>query len=195
MKNEVKQMKVEDYIEIIKGHDTGGCFCIKPVKYAPNLKPAKDYCDDWKEYKDYEISIDETDVGSYLLYFLLKHFDANSKANKTRTPEWDFGDGFEYYSEHNFYTYNEVNQIISDIKILLEIIDGSSSKEDCIAKIQKRFPLLEKPHYYPIDIAKNVTDGFHSVDAIADFYRRFIEELTNMMASCKECDIITFIGP
>lgn len=186
----------EDYIKIEKGNKSGGYFIIGPDKYGPKSQSNTDDYDDWEKYKDYVISIDELDITDYLLYFLLKHFNVDLEANQTRELATYEKNTFVYYLERNYFSYSEVEQIINDIKILLKIIDSASSKKDLIAKTKKQFPPLERFGYRLCDVSKDITNDFnHSVNAIADFYRRFIDEMTNIMKNCPECNVITFVGP
>ena len=58
-------------ILIDEGHNSGGSFWIMPVKQDPDL------CNPMgtKEGREAEISIDDVDVGNYLYWFLIGHFD------------------------------------------------------------------------------------------------------------------------
>ncbi len=183
--------KLEDKIEIIKGHDPGGYFWIMPVKIDKNRKPS--FMDPFKEMRDFEISIDEMDVHSFLAYFLFKYFNPELSANKLRKiDDLDEIDTFAWYLEYNIYTYEEIKLILEDIKNLINILSNHPTKEI----IQKAYPCLKKFHYKSIDLSKEILENkIYTFDAILSFYKEFVELMENMMNDCKKCNLISFMGP
>ena len=176
----------EIYIEILKGHHPDDCFGIMPVKQQAGH---------WEAFRQYEISIDETDVSAYLMYFLLKHFHSDTTANQNRKLHHADVNTFVYNAEYNFFTYREIEDIVNDIKALLKLMYAATSREDCIQQINKKFPAINKFGYNTINLAQNMNDDFDLMEAMVDFYQRFMVELLFMMKNCTECDTIAMIGP
>ena len=67
--------------KIIKGHDTGSCFWIMPVKIKDINKDTNDI-ENVIEFKNAEISIEEEDFKSYLFPIVLKFFNDNLDMNQ-----------------------------------------------------------------------------------------------------------------
>ena len=186
MSNKIEK---KEEIEIIRGHDTGSCFWIMPVKTEIDDKTAKLEC---KRFNQYEISIEEDDVFDYLAYFLFKYFDGDLPENKAREDV----DGFDWFLEHNFYTRDSIIEISLEISNLLGIItDDETSDEQKRLQIANDYPIAKMRGYNAIDMARNIFDGRYTLSAVTSFYVDFITLLGKMMFECKEGNLISFMGP
>lgn len=156
-------------IGIVDGHDGSSYFWIMPVRVIDFKDTA--CLDAVAQMRSAEISIEECDVDQYLTPFLYKHFDENLKANKQRKDVT----GFEWYLEHNFFTYDSISDILIDIK---DTIDAFSSGRET---------------EYTNKLKKTNTE----IELIIDFYHRFIYRMEYMMRVGKEkgFDLISFMGP
>ncbi len=148
-------------IVIVDGHDGSSYFWIMPVRIIDNENTSD--LDSVAEMKSVEISIEEDDVYQYLTPFLNKHFNENLEANKNR----EYVSGFEWNLEHNFFTFNQMEQILKDIAETIEALVHEKQEDDT------------------------------EVELIVDFYERFIYRMEYMMKVGKEkgYDLISFMGP
>ena len=182
-------------IEIIKGHDSSSYFWIMPVKYKKNSKKTNfdDYWNDWQEIRKYEISIEESDVSQYLSYFLFKHFDINFQPNANRYGTCN-PNIFEWYLEYNFYTYEHIQNMINDIKTLINILE--SKHKDLVNIVNKQFPPQTWFGYSEINLGHNlVKTKINTIKEIKNFYNKFCIEMENIIQTCKTTNIISFMGP
>lgn len=156
-------------IGIVDGHDSSSYFWIMPVRVIDYKDSAS--LDSVAEMRSAEISIEENDVGQYLTPFLYKYFDEELKANKKRR----YVTGFEWYLEHNFFTYDSIRNILGDIKDTIEAF--SSGRET--------------------EYTKKLKETNTEIELIIDFYHRFIYRMEYMMCVGKEkgFDLISFMGP
>ena len=156
-------------IGIVDGHDSSSYFWIMPVRVIDYKDSAR--LDSVAEMRSAEISIEECDVDQYLTPFLYKYFDEELKANKTRRDVT----GFEWYLEHNFFTYDSIRNILGDIKDTIEAFSSGRETE------------------YTKKLRKTNTE----IELIVDFYHRFIYRMEYMMCVGKEkgFDLISFMGP
>lgn len=191
-----KEIEDKDYIEIIDGHNPSGYFWIMPVKQCkPKGPKLLGYMNNWEELREYEISIDESNVFAYLSYILFKHFDTKLEANKTRDmDDVDDINSFVWYLEYNFFTYEQIKEIIKDIKKVITLIDKADGKEEFQEMIRKEFPLKQWFNYYQKDFAEQLF-SWYSINAVRDFYVRFCSKMEEMMNNCKETNLIVFMGP
>ena len=156
-------------IGIVDGHDSSSYFWIMPVRVIDYKDSASLDC--VAEMRSVEISIEENDVGQYLTPFLYKYFDEELKANKKRRDVT----GFEWYLEHNFFTYDSIRNILGDIKDTIEAF--SSGRET--------------------EYTKKLKETNTEIELIIDFYHRFIYRMEYMVCVGKEkgFDLISFMGP
>ena len=156
-------------IGIVDGHDSSSYFWIMPVRVIDYKDSAR--LDSVAEMRSAEISIEECDVDQYLTPFLYKYFDEELKANKKRRDVT----GFEWYLEHNFFTYDSIRNIVGDIKDTIEAF--SSGRET--------------------EYTKKLKETNTEIELIVDFYHRFIYRMEYMMCVGKEkgFDLISFMGP
>ena len=156
-------------IGIVDGHDSSSYFWIMPVRVIDYKDSASLDC--VAEMRSVEISIEENDVGQYLTPFLYKYFDEELKANKKRRDVT----GFEWYLEHNFFTYDSIRNILGDIKDTIEAFSSGRETE------------------YTQKLKETNTE----IELIIDFYHRFIYRMEYMMCVGKEkgFDLISFMGP
>ena len=156
-------------IGIVDGHDSSSYFWIMPVRVIDYKDSAR--LDSVAEMRSAEISIEECDVDQYLTPFLYKYFDEELKANKKRRDVT----GFEWYLEHNFFTYDSIRNILGDIKDTIEAFSSGRGTE----------------------YTKKLKETNTEIELIVDFYHRFIYRMEYMMCVGKEkgFDLISFMGP
>lgn len=196
-------------IEIIKGHDSSSYFWIRPVrfKYEKIETFVGDYWDLVEEYKEKEISIEETIVESFLYYFLKKYFDSSFEPNIKRDEIRNlYGECisnepvFEWHLEYNFYTFENIENMILDIKqkIKLLINDYDSPVLD---KLKENYDyLLYSIRYARKDNLTEMEKRYiikENIHEIIEFYYRFIFYLEDMMEAGKKngYNLISFMGP
>ncbi|TCL60578.1 hypothetical protein EDD76_102276 [Kineothrix alysoides] len=183
-------------IEIIEGHDGSSYFWIKPVRIetTESIK--------WEDVREYdeEISIEEGDVECFLAYFFLKYYDSKLTYNYRRNLE--YGDEaennqFEWYLEHNFYTYETMNKMLDDMK-KTAILLRDHYDDTYLNEIKSKFSI-----FYMVDVdsdeyveGKNTskTIEMHR-DVVIDFYNRFIARIKKMMENNPDCDLLSIMGP
>lgn len=186
-------------IGIVDGHDSSSYFWIMPVRVIDYENTAS--LDSVAEMRSVEISIEEDDVAQYLTPFLYKYFDEELEANKKRQDVT----GFEWYLEHNFFTYDSMRDILRDIKDTIDAFSSGRENEYIIKLKEKRGTST-----YQLVYAKDLTDeqiaeynanrpkeDDTEVELILDFYRRFIYRMEYMINVGKEkgYDLISFMGP
>lgn len=141
--------------------------------------------------KDFEISIEESDVFDYLAYFLFKHYDCKLVHNKI----CEEGEEFRWCLEYNFYTYAETSSMLTHIENLLGLLESDKDESAKRVAIVKNFPAYAYGTYREIDLAANIFDGYCSLSAVTRFYKEFCALMRNMMSACPQCDLICFEGP
>lgn len=175
----------KEEIGIVDGHNSSSYFWIMPVKILDSSDTGS--IDNVAEMRSSEISIEEDDVAQYLTPFLDKYFDDNLSANMNRVDyEWENEEGtierstisgFEWYLTYNFYTYESINSILSDIRdTIAAFTDGIDT--DYTKKICEKAYRFDK-------------------DLVIDFYQRFIYRMEYMVhvGAEKGYDLISFMGP
>ncbi len=110
-------------IGIVDGHDSSSYFRIMPVRIIDYENTA-----DWDnvgEMRSAEISIEEDDVAQYLMPFLYNCFDEEIEENKKRKNV----SGFEWYLEHNYFTYEQMAHILKDITNTVDALSAGKDNE------------------------------------------------------------------
>lgn len=181
-------------IEIIEGHDPSSYFWIMPVKYNYN-KNNQDYWDNVERFEECEISIEEDIVDTFLYYFLKKHFDETIFANRHRKD----CEGFEWYLEYNFYTFEAMQEIIKDIKELVDKIENNydSIDEEILEKFTNTWSYtVDFDCRKDNDVVKYNVVKEHK-EVIIEFYNRFICYIEEMMKKGQNngYDLISVMGP
>lgn len=186
-------------IGIVDGHNCSSYFWIMPVRVIDYENTSSR--DNVAEMRSVEISIEEDDVAQYLTPFLYKYFDENLEANKNRQNVT----GFEWYLEHNFFTYDSMRNVLKDIKDTMDAISSERTNEHTVKFKKKRGTPT-----YQLDDAEDLTEEQtaehnenkpHKNDTknelILDFYRRFIYRMDYMIKVGEEkgYDLISFMGP
>lgn len=200
-------------IGIVDGHDSSSYFWFMPVRV---IDYSNTYAvDNVAEMRSAEISVEEDDVAQYLAPFLYKYFDGELKANKCRIHDcWtdddgiehtDYITGFEWYLTENFYTYDAIEHMLSDMKDTMEALASEKENEYTAELKIKRGTATHKLIY-----AKGLTDAQikeyndnrptkddTEVDLVIDFYHRFIYRMEYMMKVGKEngFDLMLVMGP
>lgn len=190
-------------IEIIKGHDSSSYFWIMPAKIIDINKNTDDIYN-VDELREYEISIEEENVRAYLYYFFDKFFDGNLLENKLRVDdeEVDISDeinsGFEWYLTYNFYTFENIQNMIIDIKTKIKLLINDYDnpildkvKEDydwLVPWVSRKDNLTEEEKQFIVR---------ENINEIIEFYYRFIFYLEEMIEAGKErgYKLISVMGP
>lgn len=198
---------MEELIEIKEGHDSSSYFWIMPVKVKDMTKDADD-SDNVDEYRKVEISIEEENIRAFLFPLLLKYFDDNLPENLQRLDNHTvlLVDGtqttFEWYLTYNYYTMQSIQDMISEIKEIIELLedDFNNSKLDYIKEDYDWILYLD----HRVN-TKNLPDDKHErikltenyKDVIINFYNRFIKYMEKMIKEGKEkgYTLISFMGP
>ena len=197
-------------IGIIDGHDPSSYFWIRPVRII-------DFSDtnginNVAEMEGVEISIEEDDVGQYLIPFLYKHYDDDLEANKKRVSYYgeendntSYIKGFEWNLTHNFYTYEAIGRMLKDISDTIDALSSGRENEFTDKLIEKRGSATDELKYargLTKEQIKEYNDNRSEEDdteaeLIVDFYRRFIYRMEYMVKVGKEkgYNLISFMGP
>lgn len=186
-------------IGIVDGHDSSSYFWIMPVRII-DYEDTGDL-DSVAEMRSAEISIEEDDVAQYLTPFLYEYFDEELEANKQRKDV----SGFEWYLEHNYFTYEQMESVLKDIT---DTIDALTSGKE--TEYTKKLKIKRGTATYQLLYAKDLnaeevaaynanrpTEDNTEVDLVIDFYQRFLYRMEYMMKVGKEkgYDLISFMGP
>lgn len=186
-------------IGIVDGHDSSSYFWIMPVRVI-DFEDTADL-DSVAEMRSAEISIEEDDVAQYLTPFLYTYFDEKLEENKKRKGV----SGFEWYLEHNFFTFDSMAQILKDIE---DTVDALSSGRE--TEYTQKLKIKRGTATYQLVYAKNLNEeevaGYNAnrpteddteVALVVDFYQRFLYRMEYMMKVGKEkgYNLISFMGP
>ncbi len=200
-------------IGIVDGHDSSSYFGIMPVRVIDNSNT--NILDNVAEMRSTEISIEEDDVNQYLTPFLYKYFDEELDANRKRVDDYwidddgneqaTFVSGFEWYLTHNFFTFEQMAQILKDIS---DTVDALTSGKE--TDYTKKLKIKRGSETYQLLYAKNLTndevaaynanrptEDDTEAELVVDFYQRFLYRMEYMMKVGKEkgYDLISFMGP
>ncbi len=186
-------------IGIVDGHDSSSYFRIMPVRIIDYEDTAD--LDSVAEMGSAEISIEEDDVAQYLTPFLYNYFDEELEENKKRKDV----SGFEWYLEHNFFTYEQMAHILKDIAETVDaLVSGRETEYTKKLKIKRGTATYQLLYAKKLDEdevaeynANKPTEDDTEVGLIIDFYQRFIYRMEYMMKVGKEkgYNLISFMGP
>jgi hypothetical protein len=186
-------------IGIVDGHDSSSYFWIMPVRVIDYEDSGA--LDNVAEMRSNEISIEEGNVDQYLTPFLYEYFDEELEANKCRRGV----SGFEWYLEHNFFTYDQMSHILKDIAdtvdALISVKETEYTKKLKIKRGMETYQLLYAKNLSDDEVAEynanRPTEDDTEVALIVDFYQRFLYRMEYMMKVGKEkgYDLISFMGP
>ena len=189
-------------IGIVDGHDSSSYFWIMPVRVI-DYEDTEDTADldSVAEMRSVEISIEEDDVAQYLTPFLYKHFDEGLEENKKRKDV----SGFEWYLEHNFFTFDSMVLLLKDITDTIDALSTGRDNEFTEKLREKRgtstYQLVYEKDLSDEEIteynANKPTEGDTEIGLILDFYRRFTYRMEYMLKIGKEkgYNLISFMGP
>lgn len=182
-------------ILILEGHDYSSYFWINPVKI---LDVSGEYENDRiEEYTVEEISIEEDDVWRFLYYFLEKHFDSQIQVTGFKENEIR---KFEWYLEHNIYTYDSVKKIIAEIRSTANMFRSDFDNPE-LSEIKERFNLYTFIDEDSIDNVCELSDQQRNevirenIGVALDFYERFCRRMELMMEHAPQYNLISFMGP
>ncbi len=192
------------------------CFYITPVKIASaddhKVKESKSirFFRDVMEYRNEAISIEEEYVSQFLCYFLNKWFNkelSHSYRIANGFEEEDlkaiYSEGFEWYLTYNVYTYEAIQDMLSEIKTMKTILatDYYSHELDDLKKYFCYLSLCsdEKIKINPDEIPSTSWWYEEALKAksylVVDFYDRFVCYMEKMMKLTPACSEIAFVGP
>lgn len=199
-------------IGIVDGHDGSSYFWIMPVRVIDYSN--KNEIDNVAEMRSAEISIEEDDIAQYLTPFLYNYFDEQLEANKRRVEDYWIDDdgneqstpvtGFEWNLTHNFFTFDQIAQMLEDIKDTVDALtSGRETEYTKMLKIKRgtaTYQLLYAKDFNEEVAEYNAnrpTEDDTAVELIVDFYQRFLYRMEYMMKVGKEkgYDLISFMGP
>ncbi len=200
-------------IGIVDGHDSSSYFWIMPVRVIDYSNT--NVIDNVARMKSSEISIEEDDVAQYLTPFLYKHYDDDLEANKQRIEDrWIDEDGneqtnavrgFEWNLTHNFFTFDSIEAILTDIKDTMDAMSTGKDNEFTGELRKKRgtstYQLVYAKDFSDEEIAEynanRPTEDDTEIELILDFYHRFIYRMEYMLKVGKEkgYNLISFMGP
>lgn len=200
-------------IRIIDGEESSSYFHIMPAKILDinNITDPENYYDEREDM----ISIEEDDVDQYLTPFLYKYFDEESPENKYRISSYGYDDdgvihvtyaeGFEWYLENNFFTFDQMEKILKDISDTIDaLLSGKENEVTTELKVKRGLGagnVLYVRGMTDEEVRKlnanRPREDDTEVAVVVDFYRRFICRMENMMRVGKEkgYNLITFVGP
>ena len=148
-----------------------------------------------------EISIEEEDISQYLTPFLYKYFDEELTENKNRKDVY----GFEWYLEHNFFTFDSMALILKDIEDTVDALSSGRETEYTKELKIKSGPATNSSVYAEnlaaLDSAEYNADRSAEDDTevalVVDFYQRFLYRMEYMLKVGKEkgYNLISFMGP
>ena len=189
----------EREIGIVDGHDSSSYFWIMPVRVIDFENTAD--LDSVAEMRSAEISIEEDDVAQYLTPFLYKYFDEELTENKKRKDV----SGFEWYLEHNFFTFDSMALILKDIEDTVDaLISGRETEYTQKLKIKRgtaTYQLVYAKNLTAEEVAgynaNRPTEDDTAVALVVDFYQRFLYRMEYMLKVGKEkgYNLISFMGP
>ena len=120
-------------IRIIDGHDCSSYFWIMPARIIDYTDTNE--LDNVAEMRSVEISIEEDDVDQYLSYYFRKYFDSKLNANQKRvgyyfedddgTEQITYITDFEWYLTYNFYTFDSIRRMITEIRRTVSTLDNN----------------------------------------------------------------------
>lgn len=176
-------------IEIEKGHNPGACFWILPIKvHDVHLSIwAEDNLDCMD---DAEISISESAFEDFLYLIFKRHFDNDLPENVGRGDEYlpnNYEDGiaFEWYLTENFYTFAQIETVLSDIRQVAALL-RSDFDHPALDFLRAGIRNL---HYYflPLSFDTKYTEeekekiAKENIEHLIDFYVRFDASLREMI--------------
>lgn len=186
-------------IGIVDGHDSSSYFWIMPVRVIDFENTAD--LDSVAEMRSAEISIEEDDVAQYLTPFLYKYFDEELTENKKRKDV----SGFEWYLEHNFFTFDSMALILKDIEDTVDaLISGRETEYTQKLKIKRgtaTYQLVYAKNLTAEEVAEynanRPTEDDTAVALVVDFYQRFLYRMEYMLkvGNEKGYNLISFMGP
>ena len=97
-------------LAIKEGHDSGDCYWIMPVKIS-----------DCETIHDEDVTgLEEISIAGNTFYHLLlplfeQYYDCDSDLNRKRYLSEGNHSHFEFYLEHNFYTYEQIEDLLSEL--------------------------------------------------------------------------------
>lgn len=161
-----------DQIVIVSGHDSSSYFWIMPVKVNSE---AEDYYEKVDEYRDEEISIEESDVSNYLSYFLYKYMDDDISYEGVREESTG---GFEWYLEHNFFRRETIEEMLLEIE-KASILLSEDPDNEMLPRIFSEYERIKE-----------------DINKVCSFYDRFIFRMKTMLDNWPEgYEYVSFMGP
>lgn len=182
-------------IEIIEGHNYADYFWIRPVVFIEH-EAEEDV--EVRELKD-ELSIQESDVESFLAYFFYKYYDNSLKYNSLIEPLFHSREsGFEWYLTYNFFTYETINKMCDEILEMADLFENDYNNTKLIP-FKKHFTFC---YQCDIDCGIRKGDGWEclfnvekNIGIVIRFYRRFVKLIREIMEKNPQTHFISIMGP
>lgn len=182
---------------IFEGAYTSTYFNIFPIS-VKDKNGNTDKPDNLEEMLDVSISIEEHDVDYFLSDIIEKYFDSDMLVNVNRDQSIrEDNSRFKSYVSNNFYTYESIDKIISDIKEIVGAFENGNidSKADDIKKLYKGVIALD--NLITVNTVQGEQYKMNMTFGLLNFYKRFVSYLETMAIEGKRqgFEYITFRGP
>ena len=149
-----------------------------------------------KECREEEVSIDDGDVGDYLYWFLIDHFDPAMQKSFRQYGDCGSLTDFEWNLEYNVFTYQSIRKMLQKIRRMTNLLekDYDNPKLDSLKKNFSAYALVPNLRWktaeseHPRLIKENIGQVVH-------FYRRFCNRMEQMMEHAPDYSLISFMGP
>ena len=175
-----------------EGHDAGAAYWIYPVTVRDTAR-IEDA--DILEYRDYEISIPDRYFDNLLTDFFTDGIDPELSINAHRYSTDDVPEGvpifgFEWYLHPNFYTYEQMKRIMNRIGDTAELL-----RKGHINLLPSKLKSRLRKEFAAVDEDESATRYRDAMMITADYYEKLIARIQQMMAACKQTDILCVMGP
>ena len=201
-----ENIRREHLLEIVEGHDPGAYFWIMPIRVI-DINKRTDSMDNQEAMRDQEISIEEDIVRDFLYLIFRRHFDNELPENAGRDREYlpehyKSGIAFEWNLTDNFYTLDNIREIIVDIRNVSRLLRDDPDTE---ALDFMRDGLHELGHYIPHKGAYNLSieesevekRSLEQVPQLIDLYHSFCCYMETMIKEAEDngYKLISICGP
>lgn len=176
-------------IEIEEGHNPGAAFWILPTKVI-DMELCTCTVDNLDYMDEAEISVSESAFADFLYLIFKRHFDHDLPENVGRGDEYrpdNYADGiaFEWYLTENFYTFAQIEAVLSDIRQVAALLQ-SDFDHPALDFLRAGIRHL---HYYlhPLSFDTKYTEeeeehiAKENIAHVIDFYVRIDAKLREMI--------------
>ena len=188
--------------KIIKGHDTGSCFWIMPVKIK-DINKDTNVIENVIEFKNAEISIFKLYLFPIVLKFFNDNLDMNRKRLDVEKDEYTNGieTSFIWNLTNNYFTVDDIKLMIKEIEKIVYLLtnDYNNSYLDYVKKDYDWILYEDNSLDHSLLNNKKFQDELveKNKDKIIKFYVDFNKFMVNMVnvAIENEYNLIIMCGP